>query len=168
MIRAGYPLDMFSNSYFCFMSRREPYSLLKPPKKTKKDAELPVEDEDKVVEQLEKKKSRVIRHIIMIRHGQYNLKGSCDDERSLSPLGIEQAEITGKRLKNSGITFTSLLTSNMCRAIQTSDLILKNLCQKDLVILAKDPMLREGAPCLPEPPVSSWHPDLHVRTNFME
>ncbi len=47
----------------------------------------------------------------------------------------------------------------MTRAIETSEIVLKNLCQKDLEISVKDPMLREGCPCLPEPPVSSWHPD---------
>ncbi|XP_021953898.1 serine/threonine-protein phosphatase PGAM5, mitochondrial isoform X1 [Folsomia candida] len=151
---AGFPKWDFN------WDKREPYSLVKPPKKTKRDVD-PAEEENKVAEQLEKKKSKVIRHIILIRHGQYNLKGSCDDERSLSQLGIEQAELTGNRLKNSGVTFTSLLTSNMCRAIQTSEIVLKHLGQKGLEILAKDPMLREGAPCLPEPPVSSWHPDLH-------
>lgn len=148
---------------FFFSRRREPYSLLKPSKgkKTKRDSENQ-EEELSISEQLEKKKAKAIRHIILIRHGQYNLKGTCDEERSLSQLGIEQAELTGRRLKNSGVTFTSMITSNMCRAIQTAEIILKQLGQKGLEISNRDPMLREGAPCLPEPPVSSWHPDLHV------
>jgi serine/threonine-protein phosphatase PGAM5 len=138
------------------VNRREPYSLVKPPKRGSEDAD------GKVTEQLEKKKSKAIRHLILIRHGQYNLKGVTDSERVLSPLGREQAEFTGKRLKNSGIAFTSLISSNMARAVETADIVLKNLCQKGLEISCKDPLLREGAPCLPEPPVSGWHPDLHV------
>jgi serine/threonine-protein phosphatase PGAM5 len=131
--------------------------LVKPPKK----ASTSDDEEAKAVERLEKKRSKAIRHILLIRHGQYHLKGTCDEERHLSELGVEQAELTGDRLKNSGVTFTSFITSNMKRAIQTAEIILDHLAQPGLEIQHKDPMLKEGAPCQAEPPISSWHPDLH-------
>ena len=114
--------------------------------------------------QLEKKKSKAIRHIILIRHGQYNLDGATDKERVLTKLGEKQAEETGKRLKSLGLKFTSLTASTMTRAIQTAEIIHKQIenqleCNK----LEMDPMLREGAPAPADPPVSNWHPDLHVR-----
>ncbi|ODN02622.1 Serine/threonine-protein phosphatase PGAM5, mitochondrial [Orchesella cincta] len=143
--------------------KREPYSLLKPPKRSKSSGDPgsgSSGDED-IMEKLEKKRAKAIRHIVLIRHGQYNMKGTNDKERYLTALGETQAELTGKRLKNSGITFQSLVCSNMTRAIQTAEIVLKELRQVDLSIEAHDPFLREGAPCLAEPPVGNWHPELH-------
>jgi len=136
---------------------------VKPPKRGKSGESGSEDDDNKVAEQLEKKKSKAIRHLILIRHGQYNLKGASDSERVLTELGEEQAGLVGQRLRSSGVSFTSLVSSNMARAVQTAEIILKNLCQEGLEISCKDPLLREGAPCLPEPPVSGWHPDRHVR-----
>ena len=39
-------------------------------------------DEEEVFE-----KPTAIRHLFLIRHGQYNLKGETDAERTLTPLG---------------------------------------------------------------------------------
>lgn len=142
------------------LHRREPYSLLKPPKRSKSDGGDT--SEEGIMEKMEKKKAKAIRHIILIRHGQYNMKGEDDPERYLTHIGEKQAELTGKRLKNSGINFHSIVCSNMTRAIQTAQIIMKELCQDGLVLEKHDPALREGAPCLPEPPVSNWHPELHV------
>ncbi|CAG7838018.1 unnamed protein product [Allacma fusca] len=108
-----------------------------------------------------RKKPSAVRHLILIRHGQYNLEGATDAERVLTPLGVQQAQAAGKRLKELGIPFDSLISSNMSRAIQTAQIIKENMEQKDLEITCEDPLLREGAPALPEPPVSHWHPDLH-------
>jgi len=118
------------------------------------------------MEKLEEKRAKAIRHIILIRHGQYNMSGTNDKERYLTALGETQAELTGKRLKNSGITFESLICSTMTRAIQTAEIILKEVSQKDLCVEAHDPILREGAPCLAEPPVGNWHPELHVNARI--
>lgn len=152
--------------YFWTIYRREPYSLLKPPKRSKSEKGDQTDD-DNIMEKLEKKKAKAIRHIILIRHGQYNMKGENDKERYLTGLGQEQAVLTGKRLKNSGIDFHSIICSNMTRAMQTAELILKELGRADLCIETQDPVLREGAPCLPEPPVSNWHPDLHVTKQIL-
>lgn len=39
-------------------------------------------------EALEKKTSKVLRHIILIRHGQYNTLGLTDNERVLTEIGM--------------------------------------------------------------------------------
>ena len=38
------------------------------------------------------------RHIFLIRHGQYNQEGKSDEENYLTPLGREQAALTGDRM----------------------------------------------------------------------
>lgn len=139
--------------------RRDPRSFFRRPPPP------PSESDDNNVEPKKpaKKKPTAVRHLILIRHGQYNLNGEHDGERVLTPLGREQAALTGKRLKELGLEYDSIVCSNMSRAIETADLIKENLKQADLKVEPNDPLLREGAPALPEPPVSHWHPDLHVR-----
>ena len=44
-------------------------------------------DENKQNEEYEAKKSRATRHLILIRHGQYNTGGKTDAERILTDLG---------------------------------------------------------------------------------
>lgn len=151
------------------INRREPYSLVKPPKRSKSEGrgDKPSDvTDDGVMEKLEKKKAKAIRHLILIRHGQYNMKGENDKERRLTDLGRKQAELTGLRLKASGMHFDSIICSNMTRAIETAEIVVKHMDQPELCIETQDPVLREGAPCLPEPPVSNWHPDLHVSYNI--
>ncbi|XP_073976389.1 serine/threonine-protein phosphatase PGAM5, mitochondrial-like isoform X2 [Rhodnius prolixus] len=95
-------------------------------------------------------KSRCIRHIILIRHGQYNLSGETDQERCLTELGKSQAILTGKRLKELNLPYTKLVHSTMCRAIETAKLIhafIPDVPTKDCKLL------EEGAPIIPEPPV---------------
>jgi len=135
--------------------KREPYSLIKPSKRNKSAS-----DEEKE-NKLESKKAKAVRHILLIRHGQYVLKGATDCEKILTPLGQQQAALTGERLKSLEIKFTSLLCSDMTRAIETTEIVKANLNQPGLEISTRDPLLREGAPILPEPPVSHWHPDQH-------
>lgn len=44
-------------------------------------------DENKIKEEKESKKVRVCRHLILIRHGQYNLDGFTDFQKNLTELG---------------------------------------------------------------------------------
>jgi len=110
------------------------------------------------------KRATASRHLILIRHGQYDLSQKLDELRVLTELGHQQAAITGKRLKElqtaTGKTFNIIIHSTMMRAIQTSDDIIKGL---DVVPQVKScDLLREGSPCRPEPPSSSWKPENHV------
>lgn len=63
------------------------------------------------------------RHIILIRHGQYNSRGDSDETRDLTDLGQIQARITGERIRELGYPLKVLLASTMARARQTAKLI---------------------------------------------
>jgi serine/threonine-protein phosphatase PGAM5 len=133
-------------------------------------------------EKLEKVKPTATRNLILIRHGQYNLNGSRDEERFLTALGkhdndklkqtpvtniiiiticagIEQADCTGKRLKELAMPYSSLVQSSMCRARETAKIISGHL--PNVVVKTCD-LLQEGAPYPPEPPVGHWKPEYHV------
>lgn len=62
--------------------KREPSSLVPPPK-------TPIitdEELKKINQSLNELKPTATRHLLLIRHGQYNLKGNIDEERSLTPM----------------------------------------------------------------------------------
>eukprot|EP00755_Sulcionema_specki_P026757 Sspe_Gene.86415::Locus_57084_Transcript_1_1_Confidence_1.000_Length_1160::g.86415::m.86415/K15637/PGAM5; serine/threonine-protein phosphatase PGAM5 len=104
------------------------------------------------------------RHLILVRHGQYDLQ--CEDDPPLTTLGREQARLTGKYLarwnkgvfkpdpkaKEGPIVFSAIYTSDMIRARQTGEIIAEEL--KDAMLHPADPLLSEGAPC----PVPHWNP----------
>lgn len=101
-------------------------------------------------------KPKATRNILLIRHSQYNLSGVSDKERFLTPLGREQAELTGQRLAVLGLKYDLLIHSSMTRATETANIISKHLPGVDLVSCD---LLREGAPIEPVPPVTHWKPD---------
>ncbi|KAM4808593.1 serine/threonine-protein phosphatase PGAM5, mitochondrial [Rhinophrynus dorsalis] len=106
---------------------------------------------------LNKHKSKATRHIFLIRHSQYHLDGKTDSERVLTPLGREQAELTGKRLASLGLKYNHIIHSSMTRAKETTEIISKYLPG---VKTSSSDLLREGAPIQPEPPVCHWKPDV--------
>ncbi|XP_008295818.1 serine/threonine-protein phosphatase PGAM5, mitochondrial isoform X5 [Stegastes partitus] len=101
-------------------------------------------------------KPKATRNILLIRHSQYNLSGNSDKERILTPLGREQAELTGQRLAALGLKYDVLIHSSMARATETANIISKHLPGVELVSCD---LLREGAPIEPVPPVTHWKPD---------
>lgn len=101
-------------------------------------------------------KPKATRNILLIRHSQYNLSGISDKERFLTPLGREQAELTGQRLAALGLKYDLLIHSSMTRATETANIISKHIPGVDLVSCD---LLREGAPIEPVPPVTHWKPD---------
>lgn len=101
-------------------------------------------------------KPKATRHILLIRHSQYNLSGNGDTERILTPLGREQAELTGQRLAALGLKYDVLIHSSMTRATETAHIISKHIPGVELVSCD---LLREGAPIEPVPPVTHWKPD---------
>lgn len=107
---------------------------------------------------LEKPKpNRVNRNYILVRHGQYNLKGKTDNERYLTDLGRLQAEATGMRLSELALPNLSIVKSTMKRAQETSQLIESYLPP---VPVTSDPLLEEGSPIMPEPSPGQWRPEL--------
>ncbi len=104
--------------------------------------------------QMDRKIPKATRNLILIRHGQYNLKGTNDQERYLTELGRSQAQMTGLRLAELDLPLTYMVSSTMTRAIETAGLIKPSL-PGGLEIKPNDPILAEGDPYPPEPP-STW------------
>ncbi len=70
-------------SLHCFFSRRDPKSLVKPPRNKSEN----FEQTDDCKEELKKKTPTASRHLILIRHGQYDMDPDSDKGRILTALG---------------------------------------------------------------------------------
>ncbi|XP_035743144.1 serine/threonine-protein phosphatase PGAM5, mitochondrial-like isoform X2 [Vespa mandarinia] len=127
--------------------RRDPKSLVKP---LKINNEI---DENKYNEEFAAKRAKHMRHLVLIRHGQYNTAGKIDSEKVLTELGRHQAETTGKRLAELDVSYSLIVRSTMTRAQETSKIIEKSLPN---VPTEDDSLLTEGAPIPPEPPIGNW------------
>ncbi|OXB64029.1 hypothetical protein ASZ78_013455 [Callipepla squamata] len=132
---------------------REPLALINLKKKNEETGE------EELSSRLEHCRARATRHIFLIRHSQYNLDGRADKDRTLTPLGREQAELTGRRLASLGLKFNQIVHSSMTRATETTEIISKYL--PGVKKISTD-LLREGAPIEPDPPVSHWKPEAVV------
>lgn len=130
---------------------RDPKSLVKPLK-----GKATPEEENKQNEKLESVKPKATRHLLLIRHGQYNLNGKSDVERYLTELGKKQAASTGDRLKSLDISWDLMIRSTMTRAQETGKIISNSLMP---IKIENCPLLEEGAPIAPEPPVGHWRPE---------
>jgi len=110
-------------------------------------------------EEGQKAPKRKTIHLIMIRHGQYDLKDK--ERKGLTELGRAQAELTGKRLADLSksaisdyygtrrIKISRVYHSDLPRAAETAAIIRKHLDPD--VEVTQDSMLAEGWPCLPDP-----------------
>lgn len=148
-------VERSSKSWDFNWDKRDPEALVKPLKGHFRDEK----EENTYNEKLERAKAVATRHLILIRHGQYNLKGETDSERTLTALGREQARLTGLRLKDLGLPYTRIIESTMTRAQETSQIIREHLPS---VPVTKCDFLREGAPFPPDPPVGHWRPEARV------
>lgn len=105
----------------------------------------------------DEKAPKASRHLILIRHGQYDYSGLTDLEHKLTELGRQQADLTGQRLKElelvAGVKYTLLHQSTMTRSMETAAIIKNHLPH---VPIKTDPLLCEGAPCWPDPSVHLW------------
>lgn len=148
--------------------RRSPESLEKP-KRRSSDAKLSENSQQNVGKkktnddfEVGKESSKASRHLFLIRHGQYEINAKESELKILTALGREQAEMTGLRLNEIGklYKFNKLHHSTMIRAIETAEIIRTKL-PKDIPVNV-DPLLCEGAPIPPEPPVGHWKPEFYV------
>eukprot|EP00123_Amoebidium_parasiticum_P014087 comp22321_c0_seq1/m.33167 comp22321_c0_seq1/g.33167 ORF comp22321_c0_seq1/g.33167 comp22321_c0_seq1/m.33167 type:complete len:276 (-) comp22321_c0_seq1:357-1184(-) len=89
----------------------------------------------------------VVRHIYLVRHGQYMEEEGGKD--TLTALGRSQAEAVGKRLAGMNVTFASLTHSTMNRAKETAELMTKSLPR---VKVSSCELSEEGFPIAPVPP----------------
>ena len=76
-------------------------------------------------------RERPFGHILFIRHAlapgfgdpdQFQLR-RCDTQRNLDEQGRNQARNLGKLLKNSGIPFDQVYSSQWCRCLETAELL---------------------------------------------
>lgn len=74
-------LILINNIILYYVYRRDPKSLVKPMKINDEN------DENKYNEKFEAKKAKAVRHILLIRHGQYHTDGITDNDRTLTELG---------------------------------------------------------------------------------
>lgn len=74
-------VKMNVNTGCFFFISREPEALVKPLKSDKPEAE------NEYNEKIEKAKGKAVRHLFLIRHGQYFVDGATDKERTLTDLG---------------------------------------------------------------------------------
>lgn len=107
------------------------------------------------------RKNGVTKHVILIRHGQYDETHREDSKRLLTPLGRQQAALTGERLGKliRGVNeefgpcrVKVVRVSDLARAKETADIIYDNmgLASSDREMVEKaepDPLLNEGRPC---------------------
>lgn len=100
------------------------------------------------------RKTGVTRHIILIRHGQYDETYKEDEKRVLTELGRKQADLTGKRIaemiRGAGSSFGApckvkvVRVSNLERAKESADIIAQSLPGVERA--EPDPLLNEGRP----------------------
>ncbi|XP_021925691.1 serine/threonine-protein phosphatase Pgam5, mitochondrial-like isoform X2 [Zootermopsis nevadensis] len=128
--------------------KRDPTSLVKPSKGGS--------DDNRYNEAVERVKPKAVRHLLLIRHGQYNMSGKSDEERILTDLGRKQAKLTGLRLQELSMPYTRLVRSTMTRANETAQIILSSL---PAIPVSDCCLLEEGSPIPPEPPIGSWKPE---------
>jgi 2,3-bisphosphoglycerate-dependent phosphoglycerate mutase len=78
------------------------------------------------------------RLLVLVRHGQseFNLQNLFTgwEDPGLTPQGVEEARLAGRRLRDMGIAFDRAFTSGLSRAQKTMDLILAELGQSDLAV----------------------------------
>lgn len=140
--------------------KRDPASLIPPAK-----SHLQTEDEMKRQNRLSSRpRPTATRHLLLIRHGQYNLEGATDADKTLTPLGWEQAEFVAQRLKTLSYPYTRIVQSSMTRAKNTASIISKHLPN---VPVETCDFLREGAPIKPVPESPNWRPEAQVSSSVI-
>ena len=100
-------------------------------------------------------KPTATRHLFLVRHGQYFTEKMLEQDRKLTELGREQLDITGARLRELGSCFDRMVASTMTRAQESASIVHKHFPELSVEC---EPLLEEGAPVKPEPPVENWSP----------
>ncbi|CAF2973526.1 unnamed protein product [Rotaria sp. Silwood2] len=93
--------------------------------------------------------SQWLRHLYLIRHGQYFDHAINEKDKKLTSLGKEQLEYTGERLKQMNIKFDRLIHSGMVRAFESASIINQQFDHQFELI--EDQNLAEGLPVAPIP-----------------
>lgn len=108
-------------------------------------------------------KPKATRNLILIRHGQCDLRNPVDSERVLTALGRKQAGFTAERLAKLKVPIDKIVCSTMTRAQETANII-QDCFPK--VPLEKCALVVEGLPCVPFP-YEYWNEEPAVCNNFI-
>jgi len=125
-----------------------------------------------------KKRAKKSRHILLVRHGQYDERREEDMYRTLTPLGRRQAIQTGIRLKhiakgsmnfeknkfNGQCSVKAIHVSNMVRAKETAELIAQQFQDNKVFVQKPDPLLNEALPA----PMVPIRPDITGATEEID
>ncbi|XP_046944629.1 LOW QUALITY PROTEIN: serine/threonine-protein phosphatase PGAM5, mitochondrial-like [Lynx rufus] len=130
--------------------RREPLSLANLRKRN------PECGGEELASRLDHGEAKATPHILLTRHSQNHVDASQEKDRTLTPLGGEQAEPTWLRLASLGLNFNNIVHSSVTRAIDTTAVVSEHLPGVSKV---SADLRREGAPIEPDPPVSHWKPE---------
>jgi broad specificity phosphatase PhoE len=84
------------------------------------------------------------RTIYLVRHGYYDLKDTHKLGGSLTPIGVEQAQLTAQRF--SSLPITAIYCSTLSRAAETAEIIARELPD---VLSRRSRGLWECVPCIP-------------------
>lgn len=145
------PNALWDSNWDC----RNPRSLVKPIKN-----DTP-QEQNRYNAEIEKSCPKAVRHIILVRHGEYLDAGESDETHRLTERGRLQAKYTGQRLNELGIKWNKVIVSTMTRAQETAGIILKEI-DVDPKNVRNCAYIREGAPIPPQPPVGHWRPEESV------
>lgn len=110
-------------------------------------------------------RANFVRHLYLVRHGQYFDIAPNLLKMVLTPLGREQLEYTGKHLNTWNMTFDRIIHSPMPRALESAMIINQQLDKKVEFIEDKD--LAEGVPVTPFPVMKFHHKHGNVSMNFI-
>lgn len=125
----------------------------------RRDPHMLVKNQGNSSEEVELQRPTAVRRLYLIRHGEYHTSGATDDDRTLTELGHRQADLTAERFLALGLEPTVIYFSTMTRARETFQAFAKAFPS---VRSQSCDMLREGAPCPPEPPSKNWKPEVRV------
>jgi serine/threonine-protein phosphatase PGAM5 len=146
------------------------------------DVELEDVDVSNLKSKSNRQRKKKSRHIILVRHGQYEETQEDEKDRVLTPLGRFQARATGKRLAqiaqgakhffpqsfNGPCHIKAIHVSEMVRAKETAELIAEQMqcyTPKNKVLLQPpDPLLNETLPA----PMVPVRPDIPGATEEID
>lgn len=97
------------------------------------------------------------RHVILIRHGQFNKDGLTEKQKYLTELGESQASLTGTKLAEMNLPLTSIIFSNLTHATEATARIISERLPK--VPVFNDEMIHDCIPCEADPPGSKSYPE---------
>jgi phosphohistidine phosphatase len=84
--------------------------------------------------------------VTLIRHGEAGDDAPRDAERALTKRGRADARRVGRALGRRGVRFSAAISSPFVRAVQTAEIVVASLGQRELRVTISDVLVPEGSP----------------------